>query len=72
VLHELEGLSPARIAELVQVPVLTVRTRLFYARRELQSWIAEEPALAAALAELSEEAAEPAARAGAEPREEER
>jgi len=63
VLHELEGLSPARIAEIVQAPVLTVRTRLFYARRELGRWIEEEPALAAALAELSEEVA-------TEPREE--
>ena len=69
VLHELEGLSPARIAAEVQVPVLTVRTRLFYARRELQRWIAEEPALGAALAALSEEA-EPGARAGAGPGEE--
>jgi RNA polymerase sigma-70 factor (ECF subfamily) len=46
VLHELEGLTPVRIAELVQAPVLTVRTRLFYARRELARLIEEEPALA--------------------------
>ena len=46
VLHELEGLTPARIGEIVGAPVLTVRTRLFYARRELEQWIAEEPALA--------------------------
>jgi RNA polymerase sigma factor (sigma-70 family) len=56
VLHELEGLSPARIGEIVQAPVLTVRTRLFYARRELAGWIEGDPALAAALTELSEEA----------------
>jgi RNA polymerase sigma-70 factor (ECF subfamily) len=49
VLHELEGLSPARIAELVQAPVLTVRTRLFYARRELAQLVAAEPALAGEL-----------------------
>jgi RNA polymerase sigma-70 factor (ECF subfamily) len=49
VLHELEGLPPTRIAELVQAPVLTVRTRLFYARRELTQLIAAEPALAGAL-----------------------
>jgi RNA polymerase sigma-70 factor (ECF subfamily) len=54
VLHELEGLPPTRIAELVQSPVLTVRTRLFYARRELTQLIAAEPALAG---ELSLEAA---------------
>jgi RNA polymerase sigma-70 factor (ECF subfamily) len=45
VLHELEGLTPARIGEIVGAPVLTVRTRLFYARRELERWIAEEPLL---------------------------
>ena len=33
VLHELEGLLPAEIAKVVGAPVLTVRTRLFYARR---------------------------------------
>jgi RNA polymerase sigma-70 factor (ECF subfamily) len=47
VLHELEGLSPAEIAKIVGAPVLTVRTRLFYARRELAALLREEPALAA-------------------------
>jgi RNA polymerase sigma-70 factor (ECF subfamily) len=46
VLHELEGMSPAEIAEVVGAPVLTVRTRLFYARRELEAMLAEEPTLA--------------------------
>jgi RNA polymerase sigma-70 factor (ECF subfamily) len=46
VLHELEGMSPAEISEVVGAPVLTVRTRLFYARRELEEMLAEEPALA--------------------------
>ena len=46
VLHELEGMAPAEIAEVVGAPVLTVRTRLFYARRELEAMLAEEPALA--------------------------
>lgn len=54
VLHELEGLTPARIGEIVQAPVLTVRTRLFYARRELADWIEEDPALAAQLSEAAE------------------
>jgi RNA polymerase sigma-70 factor (ECF subfamily) len=49
VLHELEGLPPAEIAELVGCPVLTVRTRLFYARRELAQWMRSEPSLAAVL-----------------------
>jgi hypothetical protein len=34
-------------------PVLTVRTRLFYARRELLAMLAEEPALTSLAAELS-------------------
>jgi len=54
VLHELEGLTPVRIGEIVGAPVLTVRTRLFYARREIARWIEEEPSLAAAFGELSE------------------
>lgn len=51
-LHELEGKSPAEIAEIVNAPVLTVRTRLFYARRELEAMIREEPALAQLADEL--------------------
>jgi RNA polymerase sigma-70 factor (ECF subfamily) len=47
VLHELEGLSPSEIADVVGAPVLTVRTRLFYARRELEAMLGEEPSLAA-------------------------
>ncbi len=46
ILHELEGLAPAEVAAIVGAPVLTVRTRLFYARRELEAMLAEEPALA--------------------------
>jgi RNA polymerase sigma-70 factor (ECF subfamily) len=46
VLHELEGIAPAEIARIVGAPVLTVRTRLFYARRELEQMLRDEPALA--------------------------
>ncbi len=46
VLHELEGIAPSEIAKIVGAPVLTVRTRLFYARREIEAMLAEEPALA--------------------------
>jgi RNA polymerase sigma-70 factor (ECF subfamily) len=46
VLHELEGLAPSEIADIVGAPVLTVRTRLFYARRELEEMLPEEPSLA--------------------------
>ena len=46
VLHEIEGISPQEIATIVGAPVLTVRTRLFYARRELEALMANEPSLA--------------------------
>jgi RNA polymerase sigma-70 factor (ECF subfamily) len=45
-LHEIEGMSPADISKVVDAPVLTVRTRLFYARRELAEMLKEEPELA--------------------------
>ena len=47
VLHDFEGLPAKEIAEIVEAPVLTVRTRLFYARKELYAALDEEPALAA-------------------------
>lgn len=46
VLHDLEGMSPAEIAEVVGAPVLTIRTRLFYARRELDEMMRKDPVLA--------------------------
>jgi RNA polymerase sigma-70 factor (ECF subfamily) len=46
ILHEIEGLSPAEISKIVGAPVLTVRTRLFYARRELAEMLQDEPSLA--------------------------
>ena len=46
VLHELEGMAAAEIAQVVDAPVLTVRTRLFYARKELAELMREEPTLA--------------------------
>lgn len=55
ILHELEGLTPARISEIVAAPVLTVRTRLFYARRDLAQWLSEEPDLAGILADFDAE-----------------
>ncbi len=45
VLHELEGMAPVEIAQLVEAPVLTVRTRLFYARREVLELLEQEPEL---------------------------
>ena len=52
VLHDFDGLSPVAIAEIVEAPVLTVRTRLFYARRELYAALAEDPDFSALAAEL--------------------
>ncbi len=46
VLHEVEGLSPREIARIVDAPPLTIRTRLFYARRDLIRLLREEPSLA--------------------------
>ena len=46
VLHEIEGMSPAEIAKVVGAPVLTIRTRLFYARREIAEMVRDEPSLA--------------------------
>jgi len=53
VLHELEGLAPTEIADIVGAPVLTVRTRLFYARRELEQMLSDEPSLASLRATFS-------------------
>ncbi len=52
ILHELEGMAPAEIAKVVGAPVLTVRTRLFYARREIEGLLAEEPTLTGVLSEV--------------------
>jgi len=52
ILHELEGMTPGQIARVVGAPVLTVRTRLFYARRSLLSELTQEPALAALVESL--------------------
>jgi RNA polymerase sigma-70 factor (ECF subfamily) len=45
VLHDLRGVEAARIAELTGSNIMTVRTRLFYARRELEKLAAADPAL---------------------------
>jgi RNA polymerase sigma-70 factor (ECF subfamily) len=46
VLHDFEGMSPKDISAMVGAPVLTVRTRLFYARKELAGLAAKDPVLA--------------------------
>jgi RNA polymerase sigma-70 factor (ECF subfamily) len=45
VLHDFEGLPAEEIAKIVDAPVMTVRTRVFYARRELYAALAAEPVL---------------------------
>jgi RNA polymerase sigma-70 factor (ECF subfamily) len=45
ILHEIEGREPKEIAQLVGAPVLTVRTRLHYARKEFYAFVASEPRL---------------------------
>ncbi len=48
-LREMEGMSYAQIARVLRIPVGTVMSRLFYARRALRALLeAEEPALLAA------------------------
>jgi len=68
VLHDLEGLPAKEIAEIVEAPVLTVRTRLFYARKELYAALAKEPSLAALMRELMPRVAPSAGAAEEEPR----
>lgn len=54
VLHDLEGVPAKEIAEMTGIPVLTVRTRLFYARKELYAALAEEPSLRGVMEQLLE------------------
>ncbi|MHB8873267.1 MAG: RNA polymerase sigma factor [Myxococcaceae bacterium] len=46
VLHDMRGMDASRIAEMTGSNVLTVRTRLFYARREFELLAGADPALA--------------------------
>lgn len=46
VMHDLRGLEARHIAEVLDTNVLTVRTRLFYARREFEALAKGDPALA--------------------------
>jgi RNA polymerase sigma-70 factor (ECF subfamily) len=52
VMHDFEGVPAKDIAEIVGVPVLTVRTRLFYARKDLYAAMANEPSLAQVIEHL--------------------
>jgi RNA polymerase sigma-70 factor (ECF subfamily) len=55
VLHDLDGVPAAEVAQIVDAPVLTVRTRLFYARKELYAALARDPELTELLAWLHAE-----------------
>jgi RNA polymerase sigma-70 factor (ECF subfamily) len=55
VLHDFEGMPAKEISALVGAPVLTVRTRLFYARKELYAAMATEPLLEGVLAALQKD-----------------
>lgn len=46
VMHDLKGVDAQTIAQVLDTNILTVRTRLFYARRELEALAKEDPALA--------------------------
>ena len=67
ILHELQGIAPAEIAQVVGAPVLTVRTRLFYARRELLALIRRDPQLRRLFPELASEGNLTDASANADP-----
>jgi RNA polymerase sigma-70 factor (ECF subfamily) len=54
VLHDFEGMPAKEIADTLGIPVLTVRTRLFYARKELYSAMASDPSLKAVVASVAE------------------
>lgn len=45
IMHDLEGTAPEEIAHTLGIPVLTVRTRLFYARKELYALLQNEASL---------------------------
>jgi RNA polymerase sigma-70 factor (ECF subfamily) len=52
VMHDMQGMSAQQVAEIVGAPVFTVRTRLFYARREFYRKVAAHPAFAGDLSAL--------------------
>lgn len=66
VMHDFEGMTPTHIASVVDAPVMTVRTRLFYARKELYLRMAEVPELRDLAADLQRPARKKAASEGGE------
>lgn len=58
VMHDFDGVAAKEIAESLDIPVLTVRTRLFYARKELYAAMQGHPALQGIVAALVKPAGE--------------
>lgn len=58
VLHDFDGVAAKEIAETLDIPVLTVRTRLFYARKELYVAMRSHPALQSIAESLANKASE--------------
>lgn len=52
ILHDLEGVAAGQIGTVLDIPVLTVRTRLFYARKEVYAAMAGDPALESVAREM--------------------
>ncbi len=61
ILHDIEGIAAAQVAKMVESNVLTVRTRLFYARKEVYAAMALDPTLESIAHELQADAQEGAA-----------
>ena len=61
ILHDIEGIAAAQVAKMVESNVLTVRTRLFYARKEVYAAMAQDPMLESIAQELQADAQEGAA-----------
>ena len=52
VMHDMQGMDAKEIAKVVRSPVFTVRTRLFYGRRDLYREVVKDPAFAGDINEL--------------------
>ena len=45
VLHELQGLGPQEVADILEIPLNTVRSRLLAARKEIRMWLERDGVL---------------------------
>lgn len=58
ILHDLNGVAANEVAKICDTPVLTVRTRLFYARKEVYAAMAQDPTLETIARELQSSVSE--------------